>query len=195
MVILLHGHGASKTDLEPLAKELAQASPRLGFVLPNGPHRVGMSGRTWYPRFSADSQEELQQKLVELRAEARAVVAEIVDDLKRDGVPVTEIYVAGFSAGAVVATDFVTSPEGADVGGLIALSGGGMKLDLGPLDGRAELRAYVSHGKSDGVVGSGQSRKLADELEAHGHDVTWTLFAGGHAIPPDVRSELAEFLR
>lgn len=195
MVILLHGHGASKTDLEPLAEELAKASPRLGFVLPNAPHRVGLTGRTWYPPFSADSQEEMQIQLAELRAEARAVVAEIIDDLEGEGVPAKEIYVAGFSAGAVVAIDVILNPEGADLGGLVAMSGGGMQMDLGPLADRAPLRAYVSHGNGDGVVGAGQSSALADALDEHGHDVTFNLFDGAHAIPPSVRNDLAEFLR
>ncbi|MBW2454964.1 MAG: hypothetical protein JRI68_10650 [Deltaproteobacteria bacterium] len=175
MVILLHGHGAPKSDLKPLAEELAQGAPNLGFVIPGAPHSVGVNGRTWYPRFTAESKQAVQQRMAEFRAEARAIVVEIARDLMADGVPAQQIYVGGFSAGAVLGIDTILSPEGSQLGGLIALSGGKMKLDFGPLAERAPLRAFVSHGTRDRLVGAVE-------------------FDGRHEIPMQVRADLRAFL-
>ena len=194
VLILLHGHGASKTDLEPLAQQLADVAPGMTFIMPSAPHRVGM-GRTWYPSFSADSQEEVDTRLLELRAEARDVVTEIVDGLIDDGVPVEEIYVGGFSQGATVALDVVLeTPDDVMPGGLVSLSGGAFVLDLSSLNARPALRVFVSHGKRDGVLGSGRSRDLVAALDAAGHEVEFVHFDGGHAIPVGVIERLGDFL-
>ncbi len=194
VLILLHGAGASKTDLEPLAEQLAQTAPKVTFIMPSAPHSSGL-GRTWYPSFTAESQQAVDARMLELRAEARAVVMEIVDDLKSDNVPTKQIYVGGFSQGATVALDVVlTGPAGAELGGLVSLSGGALALDLAPLQQRATLRAFVSHGKSDSVLGGGNSKKLVDALEKGGHEVEFLEFDGGHTVPFEAVKSLAAFL-
>jgi phospholipase/carboxylesterase len=194
VLILLHGHGASKTDLKPLAEKLLQAAPNVSFVLPSAPHSVG-AGKTWFPSFREDSQQAVDQRMLELRAQARAVVAGVIDDLKGDGVPAAQIYVGGFSQGATVALDVVLSNEGAELGGLVSLSGGAVKIDLAPLTERAQMQAFVSHGDSDRVLGSSSSKELAAALKANDHEVQFVQFKGGHTIPPEVVQPLGEFLQ
>jgi predicted esterase len=193
VLILMHGHGAAKDDLQPLANELARTATNVRFVLPAGPHAHG-SGRTWYPRFTASSQAELDRRMLELRQEARQVVHDAVTELKASGVAPEQIYVGGFSQGATVALDFVMSPEGAELGGLVSLSGGALDLDLAPLAERAKLRAFVSHGGADRVTEPSSSKALVDALQDGGHDVTPVTFPGGHTIAPVVRQSLATFL-
>ena len=194
VLILLHGHGASKTDLEPLAEQLLAAAPNVSFIMPSAPHRTGL-GRTWYPSFTADSQQAVDARMLELRAEARAVVMEIVDDLKSDHVPANQIYVGGFSQGATVALDVVLAgPAGAELGGLVFLSGGGLAIDLAPLEDRAALRAFVSHGKSDSVVGSGTSKTLVAALQDSDHEVEFVQFEGGHTVAAPAVESLGAFL-
>lgn len=193
VLILMHGHGAAKDDLEPLANELSQVAPGVRFVLPAGPHRHG-SGRTWYPYFTAGSQAEVDRRMLELRQQAREVVSKIVADLKADGVAPERIYVGGFSQGATVALDVVMSPEGAELGGLVSLSGGALDLDLTPLAERAKLRAFVSHGSADRVTKPSTSTDLAQALEEGGHEVQLVTFPSGHTIAPMVRQALGEFL-
>jgi phospholipase/carboxylesterase len=194
VLILLHGHGASKTDLEPLAQKLAVSAPTVTFIMPSAPHRTGL-GRTWYPAFTAESQQEVNVRMLELRAEARAVVMAIVEDLKSDDVPAKQIYVGGFSQGATVALDVVlTEPAASELGGLVSLSGGALAVDLASLEDRTLLRAFVSHGKSDSVLGGGTSLGLVTELEETGHEVEFVHFDGGHEIPPSVVKALGAFL-
>ncbi len=194
VLILLHGHGASKTDLEPLAEQLAQSAPSVRFIMPSAPHRSGL-GWTWYPSFTAESQAAVDARMVELRAEARAVVMEIIDDLKADDVPAQQIYVGGFSQGATVALDVVlTGPGGSELGGLVSLSGGSLALNLAALQQRTALRAFVSHGTSDAVVGSGASKRLVAALQESDHEVEFVEFEGDHMVPPQVVQSLGAFL-
>jgi len=192
VVILLHGHGASKTDLEPLAEELALLAPGVSFIMPSGTHRA-MMGRTWYPSFREDSQEAVRMRMLEIRAEAREVVTEIAQELTSDGVSPNEIYVGGFSQGATVALDAVLADE-QGLGGLVSLSGGALPLDLALLEARGPVRAFVSHGVSDSVLRIGGSQAIVGALRAADHPVEFIEFEGRHEIPDEVVQALGAFL-
>ncbi len=196
-VILLHGHGAPADDLKGLAIKLVKQtqSPNLCFLVPAGPYAASMRGRTWQKQVRASSKEELEVLIEEMKIESREIVYKLVRGLKDDGVSPKNIFVGGFSLGAITSLDVVLDEgEGAEIGGLISLSGGARDLDLGPLEDRAALRAFVSHGTSDRVIGIGKSQELVRALEENGHDVTWVEFEGGHQIPNKIIRALAEFL-
>lgn len=191
VLILLHGHGASKTDLEPVALQLSAMAPRVSFVMPSGTHSM-IRGRTWYPSFREDTQEAVRVRMLELRAEARAVATELADDAISDGVSPDQIYVGGFSQGATVALDVVLEDE--RYGALVSMSGGSLQLDLEPLSERSPLRAFVSHGKSDSVLNISKSRAIVAALEAGQHPVEFVEFDGRHEIPQEVIDALGAFL-
>ncbi len=56
------------------------------------------------------------------------------------------------------------------------------------------MRAFVSHGLADRVLGSMKSRELANALKAHGHEVQFVTFPGDHTIPDLVVQQLEQFL-
>ena len=193
VVILCHGHGAPKRDLVPLARRLQVAAPDVTFLMPGAPHREVL-GRAWYPSFTAKSQAAVDAKLLEDRAQARRVIVRLIDELLAKGVPASSIYVGGFSEGATVALDVVVNSEvGAEVGGLIWLSGGGPAVELEVLRGRKRLSAFISHGLRDSVVGSGRSLALARLLRDAGHDVVFRPFDGDHEVRP-IAASLGRFL-
>ncbi len=194
ILILLHGHGASKNDLQFLAEQLVEGVSGLTVVMPSAPHRAG-PGRTWYPSFRVESKALVEVKLRALREQARAVVFDLVEGLKNDGVSAAQILVGGFSQGGTVALDVVMGEgAGSQLGGLVSLSAGGPSLDLTPLDARDRMPAFVSHGESDSVVPMASSRKLVRALEAGGHEVTFVDFPGGHTVPESVIRALGVFL-
>jgi phospholipase/carboxylesterase len=194
VVILLHGHGASKTDLEPLAEQLSAAAPRVSFILPQAPHSIG-GGFTWYPSFSAPSQEAVAGILLQFRAQARAVVVEQINVAREEGVPDDEIYVGGFSQGATLALDvFLNEPGMQDLGGVVSMSGGALELEVESLVDVAPRRTFVSHGTTDRVLNATPSREIVEILEDGGHEVTYVEFEDGHTIPPEVVADLGAFL-
>lgn len=195
VLILLHGHGASKSDLLPLAQELSRNLPGWHFVLPEAPERVGFGGRTWFPRTYAKTHSELAQKVTQIRADARAVVFDIIEDLIAAGLDPERIYVGGFSQGASVALDVLAfGHNGVDLGGLVSLSGGSFDVELDRLGEQLPLRAFVSHGRNDPVLPVTSSRNLVRELESYGHTVEFIEFAGGHQVPGEVVESLLQFL-
>jgi len=110
-VVLVHGRGASATDILSLADEL---DPRgFAYLAPEA------AGHTWYPHSFlapvAQNQPWLNSALSFLgKVVARAVAA---------GVPLHKVAILGFSQGACLATEFVAR-NAARYGGLIAFTGG-----------------------------------------------------------------------
>jgi phospholipase/carboxylesterase len=194
-VILLHGYGADKNDLVPLANTLQKELPDTRFIMPQAPHSIS-TGYSWIPSFSESTQEAADKKQNEYRAEARELVIDIVDDVISDGVDPRNIFIGGFSQGAAVALDVILNePDAAQVGGLIYMSGGGFKLDYSKLSNRTTFRAFVSHANRDPRVNVDQAKKLVEALKENGTNVKYVLFDQGHTITADVISELKVFLK
>ena len=196
VVLLLHGYGASGDDLVGLAKELSSELPGVSFLMPAGPHPVGVSGRSWVPSFSAPSREEYSQRLVIEAADTREKLWRLIEEARASGVACSDIVVGGFSMGGRMAVELAThAPADCALGGLIVLSGGGMdELPL-PEASRAPPRALVTHGKSDSVVPRPKGVATAKALLRLGSDVRWLSFEGGHQIPRVVREAVGAFLR
>ena len=110
-VILVHGRGASASDILTLADEVGH--PEFAYLAPEA------AGNSWYPySFLApivQNQPWLNSALSFLgRVVARAVAA---------GVPRHKVALLGFSQGACLATEFVAR-NAARYGALIAFTGG-----------------------------------------------------------------------
>ena len=110
-VVLVHGRGASASDILALAGEVGH--PEFAYLAPEA------AGNSWYPYSFlapiAQNQPWLNSALSFLgRVVARAVAA---------GVPRHQVALLGFSQGACVATEFVAR-NAARYGALLAFTGG-----------------------------------------------------------------------
>jgi predicted esterase len=109
--ILVHGRGASASDIIGLASELG--ADDVAFIAPDAP------GRTWYPYsflVPMDRNEPYLTRSLDL-------LGSIVDDLTGKGVERTRIALAGFSQGACLSLEFAARHAGR-YAGVIAFSGG-----------------------------------------------------------------------
>lgn len=196
VLVLLHGYGASGDDLVGLAKELALALPDTTFLMPAAPHRVGVTGRTWVPSFSAPNREEYTKRLIVEAEDTRAKLWRLIEEARASGVACKDIYAGGFSMGGRMAVELAThAPADCALGGLIVMSGGGMdELPL-PEASETTTRVLVTQGKSDSIVPRQKGLATARALAKLNHDVQWLGFDGGHQIPPPVRDALAPFLQ
>lgn len=195
VVILLHGYGTSGSEIAGLAERISTEAPEISLIMPDAPYGAGL-GHAWHPSFSVPTKAEVKPKQDEHRAQSRAVVMDIIEDLKNDGVPLERIYVGGFSQGGTVAVDVFANEEAAQgLGGVLSLSGGSLAV---PLDRLAELpvaRFLITHGTKDRVVGSTRSKHVATVAEESGHTVRFLAFEGGHEVTPEVLAEIVSFLR
>ncbi len=110
-MVLIHGRGASATDILGLAAELD--FPGLAYLAPEA------AGNTWYP-YSFLAPIEKNQPWLE---SALRLLGETVKRVVAAGIPRSNVGIVGFSQGACLATEFVAR-NAARYGGLIAFTGG-----------------------------------------------------------------------
>jgi len=191
VVILLHGYGASGTDLVPLAERLAARATNASFVVLAAPH--GRVGKAWMQ----GGQLEQVKEQVEV---SRQRILDTIADVEAAGVAPEQIYLGGFSQGAMMSLEVACgAPIGRRLGGLILMSGGWPSWpgvneagDLANLVPGAPV--LVAHGRNDTVLGFSKARDVAGQFEGKNVNLIFLPFEGGHKIPPEVTEVVATLL-
>jgi phospholipase/carboxylesterase len=111
VMILLHGRGASADDILSLAE--AFADPEIAYFAPQA------AGRGWYPHSFLAPLAHNEPWL----SSALQVIAGMVRDLERDGIPSSRIVLLGFSQGGCLALEFAAR-NARRYGAVIGLSAG-----------------------------------------------------------------------
>jgi phospholipase/carboxylesterase len=176
VMILVHGRGASAADILMLADELAQ--PGFAYLAPEA------ANNTWYPNSFlaplASNEPGLSSGL--------AVIASLLEQVNRAGIPAERVVIAGFSQGACLMLEFVAR-HAQRYGGVIALSGGLIGPDGTPRDYPGSLAGTpVFLGCSDIDPHVPKERVLlsAEVLQKMGGQVTARLYPRmGHTINRD----------
>lgn len=182
-VVVLHGREMCGADLSPFAGALAKDAY---WVFPDAPLAAGRA-RTWWPIDSERRIRALQSGPMELsamdppgRREAREYLDQLLATLS------TRFVLAGFSQGGMLAMDYVLH-GGRRPAALALLST--TRIAIADWTSRAEtgvlagLHVLVAHGRSDAELGLAAGEQLRDFAIAHGADVQWLPFDGGHQLP------------
>ncbi len=205
-LILQHGYGADKYDLEPIGEELATAGAVV--YLPD----AWGHGERFDPRgqnFMRDASSDYFIAVVrQVMADLRALLPVVSADPAVAGAPV---WLGGFSLGGIAT--LLTLESDSEVAGGIVFSGGispevvSAPLGMAPasLDNQAWARAhdmassasvaalaqrplFLTHGQADDrlpVIGTTRLYAAAQPLyRAMPERLQLRLFAGGHMIPP-----------
>ena len=160
-LILLHGRGASATDILGLGYEIAPEGVAL-----LAPQAVG---NAWYPKSFLAPIEENEPWL----SSALGLVEWLVDRCVGAGIPTERIAVSGFSQGACLSAEFVArhprryAAVAAFTGGLIGPPG----LDLHHEGSLAGTPVLLSSGDPDPHVPWVRVQESARELETMGAQV------------------------
>ena len=181
-LVLLHGWGADAGDLLPLGDGLAAASSIpaecIGLQAPE-PHPGGQ-GRQWYGLFPADWQavpsatQQLRRRIEEL-------------DLER--IPLSRTVLIGFSQGGAMALHVGCNLP---LAGVISCSG---YPHPGWQPASTRPPVLLLHGLDDDVVPIAAADKLLDLLRSGSNPCRLTTFAGGHNIPPQAQTAMAETMK
>ncbi len=205
VVILLHGFGAPGDDLVSLWKML-RVPETVRFVFPIAPlqlHGGFPGGRAWWmidmDRMAHDMASGRGRDIHVVPdglVSAREQLLAMLDALDRDvGLPANQVFLGGFSQGAMLACDTVVRSS-RPFAGLIMLSGSIIAQqaweERWPL--RTGLPVFQSHGTDDPILPYDTATQLRDTLRRHGLPVTWHEFRGGHEIPFPVLDRLGSFL-
>lgn len=189
-VVLLHGRGASAEDILGLGEAFSVAD--VAYLAPQA------AGHTWYPQ-SFLAPRQANEPYV---SSALARVESIVAALGQKGFSPDRIVLAGFSQGACLATEFVTSHP-AKYAGLIAFTGGligapGSKLSGEGIAGKPleGVPALLLSGDPDPHVPWARVVESAARLRELGADVTSRAYPGRpHTITQDEIWQARDLLR
>ena len=180
LVLLLHGVGANEQALVPVGRQLA--GPALVLVVRApvslGPDAFGfyrVSFATGRPVYDPTEEQHSRQLLVEFIKQAR----------QRYGISARQVYLLGFSQGAILAYSVgLTHPE--SIGGVLAFSGRMLdeaRQQLAPLEQLRSVRFFVSHGAQDDTLPVAYARQAVAFLREQGLTPHYEAFEGGHDIP------------
>lgn len=175
-VILLHGRGASASDILALADEMYY--PELTYLAPQA------AGHTWYPNSFLAPLEQNEPWL----SSALKKLQDIVESILTSGITRRNVVLLGFSQGACLSTEFVAR-HAHSYGGLIAFTGGligppGTRFQYpGSLNG---MKAFLGAGDPDPHVPWQRVEASASVLSAMGADVTLRRYPGmPHTVSKD----------
>ena len=191
VVALLHGFGASMSDLVGLAP----AIERSGYVylFPNAPIRmqigIGMTGYAWTPP-GESSGEDAASRAEEL------LVGFFDEAMERHGLSEGDIVMGGFSQGGMMTYRFgLRRPE--MFAGLAILSGRvPSPLALADnLPDRRDQPIFVAHGTADAVIDVSAAREAKGFLESEGYSPRYREYDMAHEINQEVMTDLSRWLR
>jgi phospholipase/carboxylesterase len=181
LLVLHHGRGTDEHDLLALAdvldpeQRLHVATPRAPLTLPGWP------GYHWYvvPRVGYPDRDTFRDSYAKL--------AEFHDELwRRTSVAPERTVLGGFSMGSVMSYSLGLPPDRPAPAGILAFSGfvpvvDGWEPDLA---GRADLRAFIAHGRRDPIMEVAFARRARDLLEGAGLPVDYHESDAAHHIDP-----------
>lgn len=219
-VVILHGFGASASDLGDLPvywrRILGDSGDGFEFVVPDAPMKLDHlgipGGRAWWPinmsrlmeLVEAEQFEELHVHRPPGIDEATASVIATIRQVREDAAeswerPADEVpYVlGGFSQGAMLAANIALTGDITPPALLLEYSG---TLICQPqwfesLDRLSQTTVYQTHGTLDPVLPFASAETLGEKLRSASRDYDFYAFEGGHGIPPEVISKSAKLLQ
>jgi phospholipase/carboxylesterase len=179
LFILLHGVGASATDLVPLATKLKSVFQSAAFLLPNGtfPFDGGGDGRQWFS-IRGVTEENRSGRVAEVMSNLHDIVRQAQDRLN---VLQSDTALVGFSQGAIMALEFSKKHDG-KVGRVLSFSGRYASL---PEKAPELTTLHFLHGESDPVIPVAHAYSAYDRLMELNGDATLDVASSvGHEIHP-----------
>lgn len=194
-LIWLHGLGAHNDDFVPVAATLQQLTGLpLRFVFPQAPQRAvtinnGVRMPAWYDITSFDKGGKLDQEGISISV---AQIKTLIQAEKEKGFKAQQIFLAGFSQGAVIAlATLLSSTE--ELGGIIALSGY-LHIQKQLPDTKHLTPIFIGHGLEDEMVPCIYGETASAALQKAGYPVDWHTYPMAHSVCDQEIRELAEWL-
>jgi phospholipase/carboxylesterase len=189
MVVLMHGRGADAYDLADVAPMMEPAGGAR-FIFPNAPRPFepmpGMQfGYSWFDGWPPEG-----DTIVDSRRKLLDFINEVV---KRYPTPPGQLFLAGFSQGALMTLD-VGFRTPLPVAGLIAMSGAIYEDDMADLANRNEQRVLILHGTGDDVIPVIAARRTRAVLESAGLAPEYHEFPMAHQVTAESMSVVREFI-
>jgi predicted esterase len=175
-MVLVHGRGASGDDILTLADELAV--PDVAYLAPQA------AGHSWYPNSFLASIAANEPGL----SSGLQVIADLLADIERAGIPPERTLLLGFSQGACLSLEYAAR-HARRYGGVAGLSGALIGPDGTPRDYAGTLAGspvFLGCSDVDFHIPAARVEESAQVLRRLGGDVTMRLYAGmDHTVNDD----------
>tara|TARA_B100000925_G_scaffold266547_1_gene226446 strand:+ start:467 stop:1081 length:615 start_codon:yes stop_codon:yes gene_type:complete len=184
-LVLLHGYGSNKEDLYGLKPYL----PKLNIVCFQAPISLAMGGYAWY-----SIQWENGAKMIDGAAvvEAAQLVLESLKTWQEQHVRSNEVFIGGFSQGAITALQILL--QGFKAKGFVLMSGYALPEwheVLKSLSTNAPI--FQSHGTMDPVIPYTWAEATAEGL-SHLSEYTFHSYPMAHSLNTQCLQDIHEFL-
>ncbi|WP_134089292.1 alpha/beta hydrolase [Olivibacter sp. XZL3] len=167
-IVMIHGRGGGAEDIISLQRFL-----KLDDMAISAPQA---SNNSWYP-YSFMAPEQDNQPALD---SAIATIAEVVEEIKANGIKEEQIYFLGFSQGACLTLEYVAR-NATKYGGVVALTGGliGEQLKKARYQGDfQQTPILVTTSDPDPHVPLSRVEESVSVLEALGAQVSLKIFKG-----------------
>lgn len=175
-MIMVHGRGASAQGILELSH--AFEAPDVAYLAPQA------ESGSWYP-YSFMSPIARNEPHLSI---ALQTLSDVVDDVRKEGMPTERIVLLGFSQGACLALEFAAR-NARRFGGVIALSGGLIGPEGMPRDYPGSLAGtpvFLGCSDIDTHIPLARVHDSTDVLSKLGGDVVEKIYPGmGHTIVQD----------
>ncbi|MBL7932789.1 MAG: hypothetical protein JNL60_12845 [Bacteroidia bacterium] len=193
VLIMLHGYGSNEEDLFEISKAL---DPRLITFSLRGPIAKGQGTYCWY-ELSRDSEGNFVYDYKQAQASKTKILSFISQACKVYKLDSTQVFLIGFSQGAIMSYEIAASAP-TKVKGILALSGRLMeetkqlKTDWTKV---AELKYFIAHGYSDNMIKISEAEKAVSFFkEKKAVDVTYKAYEMPHTISGAELNDIKEWL-
>jgi len=219
VVIMLHGLGATNSDLVEVPAVLGQIEPALGsrkllWVFPQAP--MTPIGAAWFTidvmkfmMMQMSPDERMIAQLIREEPEGmglcRGSMRRLLDEARGLGggggapLPYKQVLVSGFSLGAMTALDTALQLSAEDtVAGVVCMSGACIVVEqwAARFAEHRGLRVHLSHGLQDPTLPYKVAMWTRELCQQNGARVTFVEHPGGHDIGgPEVLRSIAAFVR
>jgi phospholipase/carboxylesterase len=166
-LFMLHGYGSNERDLKSLAKTIAPDFAVFSLRAPLSTSQVH-GGFCWF-QLEFLPEKKFRYDYSEVVRSRKLVLEFIRQTCKTHRLDTSDIYLLGFSQGAMMCYDIALSEPGL-IRGVLALSGGIMeetqKIKL--LPAVKSQKFFIAHGRNDDIVSFAESARAALFLKEAG---------------------------
>lgn len=181
VVIMLHGYGSNEADLFDISKSFDERV--ITFSL-RGPYADGSKqGYSWF-ELNKNEQKEFQINYKETAESRNKILSFISNACKAYSLDSTQVFVMGFSQGAIMCYDLAFSHPG-KIKGVLPLSGFILPQtkDLKPkTENLMKTGFFIAHGTQDNVIDFKKGEEAATLLSAKKIPVTFKSYSMPHSI-------------
>ncbi len=196
-VIWLHGLGANGHDFEPLVPFLKiDATLPIWYVFPHAPSipvtiNNNFEMPAWYDIYSLDGGAKIDELGIR---NSSGRIANLIEEVVREGVPPDKIIIAGFSQGGAVAIETaLTYPR--RLAGLISLSSYFPTYKtIETVEANNNLPILICHGTEDPVVAEDKGEKTYRTLTQMGYKVEYKTYNTEHNVIQEELEDIGDWI-